>query len=95
VPPGEWVDESMSNPDLVFHYSDDTPAWNDLEITARGTKLSATLNGVLIMSYDGNGVLDDDLHQQQQVGIKGHLALQIHTGDQLKIRYREIRIKVE
>jgi len=40
-------------------------------------------------------VLDDETHQRLQVGRKGVIALQIHTGDELRIRYRNIRIKVQ
>lgn len=93
VPKGEWVNESMSNPDLRFHYHDDTPAWNLLRITAKGNHLTAILNGVNIMEYDGSGVLDDETHRRLRVGQVGHIALQIHTGDRLRIRYKDIRIR--
>ena len=62
-------------------------------IYARGTKLFAVLNGVPIMRYDGIGVLDDETHQQRNVGMKGHIALQIHTGDELKISFKDIKIR--
>ncbi|MGE5609403.1 MAG: DUF1080 domain-containing protein [Bacillota bacterium] len=93
IPKGKWVDESMANPKLKFFYSDDQPAWNDLEITAIGTKLKAVLNGITIMDYNGTGLLDDDQHKKQNVGLKGVIALQIHTGDRLRIRYKDLYIK--
>jgi hypothetical protein len=93
VPRGQWVDASMSNPALKFYFSDDPTSWNELEITARGPRLQAVLNGVRILDYDGAGVLDDALHQQRRVGMRGHLALQIHTGDRLRIRFKDIRIQ--
>ena len=46
LPLGEWVDPSMAAPGLLFFYSDNSPAWNDLQITAIGTKVTAVLNGV-------------------------------------------------
>jgi len=64
-----------------------------MEITARGLKLKAVLNGGTIMDYDGEGVLNDVLHKQRNVGEKGHIALQIHTGDKLKIRFKDIQIR--
>ena len=93
VPKGKWVDKSMANPELVFYYSDEEPSWNKLEIAAVGTRLSASLNGVKVMEYDGEGVLNDDLHKSRNVGLNGHIALQIHTNDELKIRFKDIYIK--
>lgn len=93
VPKGQWVDEKMANPALRMYFSDETPAWNDLEITATGGKITASLNGLLITDYDGAGILSDGVHQQHNVGMKGHIALQIHTGDKLRIRFKDIRIK--
>jgi hypothetical protein len=95
VLPGQWVDEGMAVPGLRFFYADDTPAWNDLEITASGTRLQAVLNGVTVMEYDGAGVLDDANHRARGVGLKGHIALQIHSGDRLRIRFKDIRIRAE
>jgi hypothetical protein len=93
VPKGQWVNESMANPDLKFHFNDDPVAWNDLEITARGTRIQVILNGVILTDYDGAGVLDDAIHRERRTGTKGHIALQIHSGDQLRIRFRDLRIK--
>jgi hypothetical protein len=93
IPKGQWVNESMANPSLKFFFASDSPAWNDMEITARGTKIEAVLNGVRIMQHDGKGVLDDETHAQRRVGMKGHIVLQIHTGDRLKIRYKDIVIR--
>lgn len=93
VPKGEWVDPSMAVPGLTMRFADDEPAWNDLEITARGTRLQAVLNGVTVMHCDGAGVLDDGAHAAKGVGMKGHIALQIHTGDRLRIRFKDLRIR--
>ncbi|RPJ82785.1 MAG: DUF1080 domain-containing protein [Acidobacteria bacterium] len=95
IPKDKWVDETMSKPARIFHYGEEGDAWNSLEISARGTRVTAVLNGVVITDYEGKGVLDDELHQKLQVGRKGVIALQIHTGDELRIRYRNIRIKVQ
>jgi len=93
VPKGKWVNKSMARPGTKFHYNDDSPAWNDLEITCVGTRMKAVLNGVTVMEYDGKGVLDDDVHKKHNVGMTGHVALQIHRGDQLRIRFKDIFIK--
>jgi hypothetical protein len=41
----------------------------------------------------GAGVLDDATHISRNVGLKGHIALQIHRNDQLKIRFKDIMIR--
>ena len=93
VPRGEWVDPSMANPDLVFYHADEGPGWNLLEIKAVGTEITAVLNGITVTQDDGAGVLDDALHQSHNVGLKAHIALQIHKGDQLRIRFKDIVVK--
>ena len=93
VPKGKWVNQLMANPDLVFHYADEEPAWNTLEIRAIGTAIEVVLNGIPVTSYDGATVLDDEMHRERAVGLRGHIALQIHTGDQLKIRFRDIVVR--
>ena len=93
VPKGDWVDESMAPPGMKFFYSDDPTPWNEFEITAVGPRVKSILNGVVVTDYDGTGVLDDAMHRARQVGERGHLALQIHTGDRLRIRFKEIQIR--
>ena len=93
VPKGQWVDPSMAPSDLAFYYADDEPAWNTLEIQAVGPRVTALLNGAVVTDYDGTGVLDDATHTARRVGMKGHIALQIHSNDQLKIRFRNIVIR--
>jgi len=93
IPKGQWVNKQMANPDLAFYYADDEPAvWNTFEIEAVGTRITARLNGLLVTNYDGRGVLNDATHQGRRVGMKGHIALQIHKNDQVKIRFRDIAI---
>jgi hypothetical protein len=91
VPKGKWVDPSMANPKLKFLYGPD--GWNDLEITADGPRLRAVLNGVTVMDYDGSGVLDDAVHRKRGVGERGVIALQIHRGDRLRIRFKDLQVR--
>ena len=76
-----------------FYYADQGDGWNDLEITAQGTRIKSVLNGVTVVDYDGAGVLDDELHRKLQVGLRGMIGLQIHSGDELKLRFKDVRIK--
>ncbi len=93
IPKGKWVNESMANPNMKFYFHDEGNGWNELEISAIGMKLKAILNGIPLMEYDGTGVLNDEVHRKRNVGQTGHIALQIHKGDQLKIRFKDIRIQ--
>jgi hypothetical protein len=83
----------MARPARIMHFAEEGDAWNQLEISAIGMAIEAKLNGVPVTDYDGKGLLDDHLHQDKRVGVEGVIALQIHTGDQLKIRFRNIRIR--
>lgn len=93
VPAGQWVNEAMARPAGPFHFAGGSPGWNRLEISARGTRVQVRLNGREVTDYDGAGTLDDAVHRQRRVGMRGHLALQIHTGDELRVRFRDIAVR--
>lgn len=80
-------------PGWRWYHADDSPAWNDVHILCRGTRIRTTINGVTIADYDGAGRLDDAAHQSHDVGLKGHIGLQIHPGKQLRIRFKDIVIR--
>jgi len=67
--------------------------WNDLYIRCEGTKILTRLNGLTMTDFDGKGVLDDEDHRKHNVGLKGHIALQLHTGDKLLIEYKDIEVR--
>jgi len=92
--PGEhrWLSHDQTK-DLKFFYADEGDGWNDMEITAKGMRIKSVLNGVTVVDYDGSGVLDDELHKKHNVGTKGVIGLQIHSFQELKLRFKDIRIK--
>ncbi len=90
--PHRW----LSNEQIAgqkFYYADQGDGWNDLEITANGTRIKSVLNGVTVVDYDGAGVLDDEQHRKLDVGLRGMIGLQIHSGHELKLRFKDIWIK--
>jgi len=93
LPKGKWVDSTMILNPAPFNYDGDPEAWNELEIKAKGMRIKAWLNGVLITDMKGKGILDDAIHQKYGVGTKGHIALQIHIRDELKMQYKDIEIR--
>ncbi len=96
-----WIYPSMPNARLkpedannkIFYYSDDNPSWNELHVICKGTMIQSFLNGVLVTDFDGSGVLDDAIHQEQHVGMSGKIALQVHAKNELKIRFKDIQLK--
>jgi hypothetical protein len=46
-----------------------------------------------VARFDGTGILDDAAHRRHRVGLSGHLALQLHSGDDLRIRFKDLRIR--
>lgn len=78
-----------------FHADDPaTPdAWNDLRIVCNGFRIQSFVNGIAVADYSGQGRLDDDAHRLRRVGLTGHIALQIHPGGTLKIRFKDIVLR--
>lgn len=86
------VPASALNTTLV--YDEDEPgAWNGMEIICRGMKVKTLVNGNLVADFDGEGILDDEVHREKNVGSQGSIALQLHMNDELRIRYRNLLIK--
>lgn len=70
------------------------PEWNDLEIRVIGTTVTTMVNGITYVdNWDGDGVLNDQLHKNKKVGEKGFIALQAHSDQQVKIFYKDIYIQ--
>lgn len=67
--------------------------WNDIRIACRGTDITTYVNGVLAAALHGRGILDDEAHRRRNVGLRGHIALQLHARDELRIQYKDIRLR--
>lgn len=93
MPPGLWVNASQAPLQVPFHYAGEVPAWNRLEISACWTRTRIRLNDRAVVDYGGAGTLDDATHRQRRVGLPGHLALQIPTGDELCVRFRNLAVR--
>ncbi|MBC7350976.1 MAG: DUF1080 domain-containing protein [Thermogutta sp.] len=68
-------------------------AWNDIRVVCQGLRIQTWVNGVPVADYDGTGRLDDEFHRKRNVGIRGHIALQIHPGGTLLIRFKDIVVR--
>lgn len=77
---------------LIYH-EDDPQAWNTMEIICRGMQVKTMVNGNMVADLDGRGILDDEAHIRNRVGRTGSIALQLHMNDELRIRFRDVKIK--
>lgn len=93
IPKGEWVDESMRDEVAEMYYSDDGMQWNDLEIRVKGWTITAYLNGIQITDFNNKKLLTGPGHKKYRVGKQGHIALQLHIGDELRMLFKDIEIR--
>ena len=77
----------------IFNYAEDGDGWNDLTLICNGMNIKTIVNGIVRADWDATGILDDEIHTKYNVVRSGHLALQLHSGDDLRIRYKDIRIR--
>lgn len=88
----DWNMDPRFKPDrFIFRY--DTDGWNDLTLICRGTHVKTVLNGIVRTDWEGAGVLDNPAHIRHRVGLAGHFALQLHAGDELRMRFKDIRVR--
>jgi hypothetical protein len=89
-----WEIDPASGPEKwKWKYSDEGDGWNDLQVVCRGSNIRTVVNGLPIADLDGAGLLDDEAHRRHNVGLTGHIALQLHTGDDLYVQYKDLIIR--
>jgi len=88
----EQAPESALETSLVF-FEDGLEAWNSMEIICEGMSVRTFVNGNHVAEFDGEGILNDEVHKYRKSGETGFIALQLHMYDELKIRYKDIFIK--
>lgn len=67
--------------------------WNNMMIRCEGTRITTFINETMITNFEGEGILNNELHTKTEVGMKGHIAFQIHKGNKLKLRIKDIEIR--
>ncbi len=93
LPQDENVNEEMRDKKAPFYYSDDEEKWNELEIYADGNKIQAWLNGEQITNFKNKKILNNKVHLDHEVGKDGCIGLQLHSSDELKMKFKDIFIK--
>ena len=77
----------------LFYQEDDPDMWNSLEIICQGMQVKTIVNDNQVTDFDGEGILNDSKHRIRKVGTSGFIAFQLHSHDELIIRFKEIVIK--
>jgi hypothetical protein len=86
----DWrIDESHAPAGWKWRHD----GWNDLHIVCRGPDITTRVNGIPAAALKGQGILDDEAHRRRNVGLRGHIALQLHAKDELWIQYKEILLR--
>jgi len=75
------------------YFEDDPEAWNSMEIICEGMMVRTLVNDNLVSEYNGDGILNDEVHKIRKSGESGCIAFQLHMNDELKIRFKDIFIK--
>jgi hypothetical protein len=78
---------------VLYYYEDDPGAWNEMEIICQGMHVVTVVNGNRVTDFDAEGILNDDLHRIRHSGEKGFFALQLHSHDELQIRFKDLFVK--
>lgn len=91
----DWrIDQEIHAPDSVIFYREDQGSgWNDLIIICEGPRIRTIVNNIPVSDFDGRGILDHEDHLKYNVGMKGHIALQLHKNSENKIWFRNIKIR--
>jgi hypothetical protein len=92
VLPSSKIEPAQGARKWKWKHADEGDGWNALLIVCRGPRIQTTVNGIAIADYDGAGVLDDEVHKSRNVGMRGHIGLQLHNGDDLYIQYKDLYI---
>ncbi len=90
----DWnIDRTQGPANVVFFYADQEPGWNELRIVCDGLRILTYLNARQVVDFDGSGILNNEAHLRHRVGLSGHIALQLHMEDELRVRFRDLRLR--
>ena len=78
----------------LYYFEDDPEVWNEMEIICKGMHVITIVNDNTVSDLNADGLLNDELHQIRNSGEKGFFALQLHAGDELKIRFKDIEVRI-
>jgi hypothetical protein len=95
-----WVCPSLKDSDMpseyepkehIMKYAED--GWNEMTVICKGMQIKTIVNGIVRVDWNAAGILDSEMHRKHNIDKKGHFALQLHIGDELRIRFKDIEIR--
>lgn len=92
----DWKMEDKYKPEkYIMKYAGDKDGdgWNELILICKGMHITAIVNGIVRTDWDATGMLDTEAHKKRNVGQSGQFAFQLHKGNQLKIRFKDIEVR--
>jgi len=91
----DWkINKEVHAPEkVIFYYEDEETGWNEMTIICRGIRIITIVNNVVVSDYEGASVLDNKAHEKHDVGMSGHVALQLHKNSENKIWFKDIEIR--
>jgi hypothetical protein len=91
--PDNGIKEGLVDHEVVFRFSDEDDGWNEMSITCEGTRIKTAVNGIVVCDEDFKGIIDSEAHKRYNVGLKGHIALQLHRKGEVNIQFKDLYIK--
>ncbi len=85
--------ENTTHNRVIFYPENELSGWNDMMIVCKGTNIKTFVNNFLVSDLDGAGLLDNEGHKKYNVGLKGHIALQLHKNSENKIWFKDIEVR--
>lgn len=90
----DWkIARELGPKQVLFYYADQSPSWNEIRIICQGFRIRTFFNGLPVSDFDGSTTLDSPAHRIRRVGRSGHIALQLHSNDELRLRFRDLRLR--
>lgn len=91
----DWrIDKEIHAPErVIFYWEDQQTGWNDMTIICKGTNIKTFINNILVSDFNGAGLLDSEDHKKYNVGMNGHIALQIHKNSENKIWFKDLEVR--
>jgi len=80
---GRGILANVDPQEVAKHYKPGD--WNEYEITADGPRITQKLNGHITVAYEERDA--------EKGAAEGVLALQLHVGDAMEIRFKDLEIK--
>jgi hypothetical protein len=91
--PESGIKEELVKHKVVFRWADEGYGWNDMYIRCEGTRIKTIVNGIVVCDQDFDGIINSESHKKFNVGMNGHIALQLHRKGEVNIQFKDLYIR--